>query len=89
MYEKIIFIISLFARIKVSVERYASFEPLISVVGLNSQATARRGRRNARGGTALGARVGATLMYTRAQVAELGEKGAKNHGLFSGGRSNV
>lgn len=35
------------------------------------------------------ARVGATLTYTRARVAERGEKGAKSYGLFSGGRSNV
>lgn len=36
--KKFIFIIFLFARGEVSVKRFASFDPLISVIGLNSQA---------------------------------------------------
>lgn len=90
VHEKIIFISSLFARVKVSAKRFASFDSLISVIGLNSQAwrtawkKAKRERRNGR------ARVWMPHLCAcgciHAQVTKRGEKGAKSYGLFSGGQ---
>ena len=75
LHEKIIFIISLFAQVKVSVKRFASFDSLIGVMDLNSQ-TWRTAWKKAKHEERNSARVSATLTY----VYTYGSHGARRKG---------